>query len=123
MFISKQTHEGLIITTNSIIECTQFLLKEGMDYVLTERFCQDPIEEYFSAQRKIGRRAENPDFEQCLYNDNTIRIQREVSKTSGNFVGKYCHKRSWENITNEPIPKRKTNHDEQQLKDIKCNFY
>ena len=36
MFVSWQTHEGLQITVYSIIK---YLLQEGMEYVLTEKFC------------------------------------------------------------------------------------
>lgn len=47
MFIPEQTFEGLQITTYSLIESVKFLLKQGLTYVLTERFCQDPVEEFF----------------------------------------------------------------------------
>ena len=47
MFISWQTFEGFKITTNVIAEVTKFLLSEGVLFVLTERFCQDEIKEYF----------------------------------------------------------------------------
>ena len=94
MFIPLQSYEGILISANSLIECVQFLLNEGMEYVLTERFCQDPVEEYFGNQRKLGRRSDNPDLHQALYNDNTIRIQKEVSITSGNTRGRYDKKRS-----------------------------
>ena len=47
MFISNQTFEGLQITVNSLVECTKFLLSAGVPYVLTERFSQDCLEEYF----------------------------------------------------------------------------
>lgn len=46
MFISWQTFEGLQITVFSIIEVVKYLLSQGMEFVLTERFCQDPAEEY-----------------------------------------------------------------------------
>ena len=46
MFLSWQTYEGLQISAYSVVEATKFLLNEGMEYVLTERFCQDPLEEY-----------------------------------------------------------------------------
>ena len=94
--MSWQTYEGLKITCFSVIEVIKFLLSEGMEYVLTERFCQDPLEQYFGNQRKIGRRADNPDIQQFGYNDNTIRIQRNVSHTSGNTRGRYERKRAWE---------------------------
>ena len=74
MFISWQTFEGFKITTNAIVEVTKFLLSEGVEFVLTERFCQDEIEEYFGSQRQLGRRSDNPDLQMFGYNDNTIRI-------------------------------------------------
>lgn len=87
MFISRQTYEGFKITVNSAIEATKFLLCEGMEFVLTERFCQDTLEEYFGSQRKLGRRNDNPDIRTFGYNSNTIRIQRTVSCQSGNTRG------------------------------------
>ena len=107
MFLSWQTYEGLQITTYSVIEATKFLLQEGMEYVITERFCQDPIEEYFGSQRKIGRRSDNPDIKMFGYNDNTIRIQRSVSCQSGNTRGRKDRKKAWVEVTDEPLPKRK----------------
>ena len=62
MFISWQTFEGFKITTNAIAEVTTFL-SEGVEFVLTERFCQDEIEEYFGSQRQLGRRSDNPDLQ------------------------------------------------------------
>ena len=108
MFISQQTYEGLCITTTSVIEITKYLLSQGFQYVLTERFCQDPAEEYFGAQRQHGRRCENPDLYEFGYNANILRIQKEVSHSSGNSRGKYNKKRSWESVTDQPLPKRKS---------------
>ena len=76
------------ITVHSVIEAIKFPLQEGMEFVLTEHFCQDPVEEYFGKQRKIGRRSENPDIRMFGYNNNTIRIQRSVSCQSGNTRGR-----------------------------------
>ena len=58
MFISWQTYEGILITTYSVIEAVKFLINEGFEKVLTERFCQDPVEEYFGNQRKLGQLAQ-----------------------------------------------------------------
>ena len=79
MFLSWQTFEGIQITVHSMVEVTKYLLGQGMEYVLTERFCQDPVEEYFDNQRMLGRRCDNPDIQTFGYNDNTIRIQRHVA--------------------------------------------
>ena len=62
MFIWWQTHEGFQLTVYSVIEATQFLLQEGVEFVLTERFCQDSLEEYFGHQRKLVF-----DFRVCFY--------------------------------------------------------
>ena len=62
MFISSQTFEGFKITTNAIVKVTKFLLS-GVEFVLTKRFCQDEIEEYFGSQRQLGRRSDNPDLQ------------------------------------------------------------
>lgn len=107
MFLSWQTHEGFKITVHSVIEATKFLLAEGMEYVLTERFCQDPVEEYFGNQRKLGRRNDNPDVRSFGYHDNTIRMQRAVSCQSGNTRGRKDRQRAWVEITNDPLPVRK----------------
>ena len=107
MFLSWQTYEGLQITAHSVIEATKFLLNEGVEYVLTERFCQDPLEEYFGNQRKLGRRNDNPDMKMFGYNNNTIRVQRAISCQSGNTRGRKDRDRSWVNVSNDPVPKRK----------------
>jgi len=73
MFISWQTHEALQITCFSIIDLIKFLLNNNVQYVFTERFCQDPLENYFGRQRSMGRRSDNPSISQFGYNDNTIR--------------------------------------------------
>ena len=88
MFLSWQTYEGFSITVHSAIEVVRFLLEEGMEFVLTERFCQDPVEEYFGKQRQLGRRSDNPDIYQFGYNSNTIRIERSISCQSGNTKGR-----------------------------------
>ena len=112
MFISWQTHEGFQITVHSVIEVCKFLLQEGIEYVLTERFCQDTVEEYFGSQRKLGRRNDNSDIRTFGYNDNTIRIQRTISCQSGNTRGRKDKRKSWTEVTDDPLPSRKKSREE-----------
>ena len=84
MFISWQTYEGIKITTYSSIELIKFLLNAGCPYVLTERFCQDPLENYFGRQRSMGHRKDNPSIRDFGYNDNTIRTQKIFRPIAGN---------------------------------------
>ena len=45
---------------NSIIEAFQFLLQHEVSNVLTECFCQDPVENNFGQQHSLGARKDNP---------------------------------------------------------------
>ena len=92
MFVSWQTYQGFKITCHSVVEVTKFLLNQGMQYVMTERFCQDPLENYFGHQRGKARRSDNPDMHHFGYNDNAIRIQRHVTLSTGNTKGRYNKK-------------------------------
>ena len=60
-FIVSSPLLTMIFCNIELLFILKFLLGEGMEYVLTERFCQDTLEEYFGNQRKLGRRSDNPD--------------------------------------------------------------
>ena len=108
MFLSEQTFEGLKITALSLISATKFLLAEGCDFVLSERFSQDCLEEYFGRQRQLGRRNDNPDVHQFGYNDNTIRVVRSTAPMTGNTSGIYKgRQKSWFYIDETKLAKRK----------------
>ena len=76
MFVSQQTYEGLKISVNAIIEAVQFLLQHEVRYVLTERFSQDSLGNYFGRQRSIGGRKDNSAIRDFGYNDNSTRNQK-----------------------------------------------
>ena len=107
MFLSWQTYDGFCISVHSAVEVTKFLLQEGFEFVLTERFCQDPAEEYFGGLRKLGRRSDNPDIKTFGYNSNTLRMQRTVSCQSGNTRGRKDKTQAWEQVTDVKLPCRK----------------
>ena len=88
MLVNLQTNHCIQITVRSTVETVKFILQNGSKFILTERFYQDPVEEYFVIQRQLGRRYNNPDVAKFCYNDNTVRIQRDVSFTSANIKGK-----------------------------------
>ena len=69
MFISWQTYEGIKITVHPSIELIKYLLIQGVQYVLTERFCQDSVENYFGRERSVGRRKDNPSLHDCRNED------------------------------------------------------
>ena len=92
MFISWQTYEGIQVSVKSLIHCVKFLLNSGVSYVLTEKFCQDDLENYFGKQRSLGRRRDNPNMEQCRINDNIIKSSFTVAPNGGNSR---CEQKNW----------------------------
>ena len=48
----------------------KFSLEHGVPYILSERFSQDGIENYFGRQCAIGRRCDNPTIRDFGYNIN-----------------------------------------------------
>ncbi len=73
MFISWHTYKVFQTTILSFKEVAKYLLNNGVSYVLSERFCQDDLENYFGRQRAIGKRRDNPSVRDVGYNDNTIK--------------------------------------------------
>ena len=55
MFLPWQSYEGLRMTVLSLKVVVPYLLNNGIKYVLSEKFCQDNIENYFGKQRAIGK--------------------------------------------------------------------
>ena len=50
-FLWWQTYEGLLLTVHSFVEATKYLLLHGgVAYVLSEKFCQDTLQNYFGKQ-------------------------------------------------------------------------
>jgi hypothetical protein len=107
IFLSLQTYKGLKISVFSHIEALQFLLSEGFQYVPSERFMQDVLEDYFGHQRAKGGRSDNPTAQQFGYNDLTIAAQRDVAPVlRGNVGGRY-KKQKWNVVSDVPVKKRK----------------
>ena len=54
----------------------RFLLSQGEGlFLLSERFSQDLLENYFGKQRARRGRNENPTMKQCLVNTAALRVQ------------------------------------------------
>ena len=105
MFMSSQTYEGLTIAVNSHVDAIKFLLSEGFKYVLTKRFMQDVLEDYFGHQREKGRRSDNPTAEQFGCNDLTIAAQRDIAPVRRGNVGGQYKKVKWHKVSDEPVKK------------------
>ena len=106
MFLPWQSYDGLRMTVLSSKTVVSYLLNNGMKYVLSEKFCQDDIENYFGKQRATGRRKDNPNVRDTGYNDNMIKSQFSVEPV-GSSVRPGESK--WNVIDDAPLPKKKEN--------------
>ena len=92
------------------------MLSEGFDFVLTERFCQDDVEEYFGYQRAQGRRSDNTTATEFGYNYLKIATLRDVAPQSveGNVSGRHSGQSKWSVVSQEPLPKKKSRKSEKE---------
>ena len=74
MFISWQRYEGLPVTVLSFKEICKFLLEYDVPYILSERFSQEDVENYFGGQRAIGRICDSPTVWDFDYNYHAIKL-------------------------------------------------
>lgn len=61
-----------------------YLLRYQVKYVLTERSCHDPLENYIGRQRPMGRRRDDPNLKTFGYQDNKMRNSNIFRPISGN---------------------------------------
>jgi hypothetical protein len=90
MCLSRETLEGLRITVKSFVALGPLLLDQpGVKFLLSEKFSQDPLEEYFAKQRRCGGANDNPTYHQFMHNDIALIVagSTAVSSTRGNCRG------------------------------------
>lgn len=131
MCLSHETIEGLHITgmyayngelstinvriscspvVNSFVEATRYLLTlPGVkdQYILSECFCQDKLENYFGQLRARGGRCDNPTVQSCIDSAQSIRVQRSFAMEP--IRGNSSRKRRLfkdDVIDDTPLPKR-----------------
>ncbi|VDH96810.1 Hypothetical predicted protein [Mytilus galloprovincialis] len=104
--LSRETLEGLRITVKSFVELgKQLLLLPNVRFLLSEKFNQDPLEEYFSKQRGMGGFCDNPTVGQ--FQNNALKLQvanapAVMASTRGN-----CQTRQNAQPIEAPLSKRK----------------
>ena len=85
---------SFIYAVRSFVEATRYLLTlPGVtgQYLLSERFSQDPLENYFSRQRASGGCCDNPTASNTLNCAQSVRVQGSLALQS--VRGNCSHKR------------------------------
>ena len=97
-----------ILAVLSFIEVTTHLFAvPGVQFLLSERFCQDPLEAFFGKQRYKGGRNDNPSVKEFV--DNAVSLRVQGSAALEPLRGNCSKKRKSEllHIDNNPLPKRR----------------
>ena len=89
------------------MEVAKYLLdQEGVHYLLSIRFNQDPLEGYFGRQCAHGGHCDNPTVHDFLKNSVSLRVQKSVAPTPicGNCEQTTQYQMC---VSDSPLPKRR----------------
>ena len=96
----------LLFLVLSFTEMAPLLLKlNGAQFLYSERFCQDDLEEFFGKQRARGRRSDNPTVQQFMYNTQAIVTGKSLAQGRCSNLRKRKVTHSMEELS-APLKKR-----------------
>ncbi|XP_053385111.1 uncharacterized protein LOC128550306 [Mercenaria mercenaria] len=104
MLLSYQTMEGLEITVNSVVSCIKDCLRKGMEFVLTEKFNQDPIEQHFGIHRSSQGCNTNPNLNE--FNNAMVKIRTVGGQAIAPFTGNTKRHLNFPAVDTASLPKR-----------------
>ena len=78
----------------SFVVTTVLFSVPGVQYLLSGKFCQDPLESYFGKQRYKGGRSDNPSVKEFFDNSVSLRVQGSATlePRRGNCSRKWQHR-------------------------------
>ena len=103
--LSRQTLEGIEMTTRAFIPMVRFLLAEGTEMINARVFCQDPLEQHFSKLRAGQGGSTNPNVRQVLNRNRALHTIGEMGmkRRKGNAGEIDCSVK----VTDQPLQKRR----------------
>ena len=98
-------------TVSSFLELIPFIFKiEGVTCFLSEKLCQDALENFFGCQRQRGKTNKNPTVAEFFKNMQSLRVisSLDVHRVTGNCRGMKRKSHELESIDlNKPLRKRR----------------
>ena len=84
------------------------LQKDGVQFLLSEKFSQDPLEEHFARQRRSGGCNENPNLVQFGQQEVVLNVVKSdlISDLRGNTQGRPDNRQPLD-ITDVRLPKKR----------------
>ncbi|XP_064485417.1 uncharacterized protein LOC135397753 [Ornithodoros turicata] len=92
-FLTKETYEGLLLTTRSNVDCTRYLLRVmNFGFVLTRKMSSDPIESFFGWLRKTAGSNDQTDVRAVLSGiEKTLKTGIASTSRDSNVVAEENH--------------------------------
>ena len=95
----------LLLTGKSFLELVRYIFKmPDVKSFLSQRICQDPLENFFGQQRQRGGIHDNPNVKEFIHNTQALRVAQKVRIKRGNCRGSVVEISVKEN--SKPLPKR-----------------
>ena len=107
-FIHTKYYLTIHCIGKSFVELVHYLFTvPGVKSFLSQRLCQDPLENFFGCQRQRGGVHDNPNVLEFTKNTQALRVINHFCKgpVKGNCRGGHSESLDKENF-NEPLPKR-----------------
>ena len=100
---------SLYFLVKSFIELTKLLLNEGVPFVLSEKFSQDPLEEHFARHRRSAGCNDNPTLVQFGQQEVALNLIKSdlISDLRGNTRGRPVERGPLD-ITDMRLPKKRS---------------
>ena len=83
------------------------LSHDNIQFVLSARFSQDPVEIFFGQQRSRGQRNDNPSVAQFLYNTQALVVQKSLAIGGSSNISRKRHNPMELSPLSRPLSKRK----------------
>ncbi|XP_052127944.1 uncharacterized protein LOC127750386 [Frankliniella occidentalis] len=104
--LPHQTLLGIEMSTRAFVGAVSFLIGEGISFVNARSFCQDPLEQNFGKQRQGGGGSSAPNVQQYYFKQRNISTIGQLAAAKRN-AGNTEIVNEGNNISSEPLPKRK----------------
>lgn len=87
---------------------------DGVKFLYSERFSQDPVEVFFGKQRMRGRRSDNPTIDQFHSNTQAITVAKSLASGGSSSIRKRKAELSVEELS-APLRKRQQKRNVQKI--------
>ncbi len=94
-----------IFLVRAFVEMAQVLFcVPGVNYILSEKLCQDPLESFFGKQRAAGGRNDNPTVQDFCKNTVSLRVQGSAALDP--IRGNCKRQLNYNPVDDTPLPKQ-----------------